>query len=203
MKQFVTYYVYDHLQDLGKTISKKTYWETHMKRRLAMKGLLTIAAYPLIELKLPDHAIASPANLAAVTPLNKPYETWRAIVSPEAFQVLFEEKTELPGSSPLNGEHRAGTFICAACFLPLFDSSHKYESGTGWPSFTQPIAEHTATKLDYKMIIPRIEYHCARCGGHQGHVFKDGPLPRKERWCNNGIALKFILLEQDLPTLRG
>ncbi|MDH5479168.1 MAG: peptide-methionine (R)-S-oxide reductase, partial [Nitrosomonas sp.] len=86
---------------------------------------------------------------------------------------------------------------------PLFESQHKYESGTGWPSFTQPIAGHMGTKHDYKLIILRTEYHCARCGGHQGHVFKDGPKPRGERWCNNGLALKFVLRSDALPPLRG
>jgi peptide-methionine (R)-S-oxide reductase len=115
----------------------------------------------------------------------------------------FEEETERPESSNLVYEDREGTFICAACYLPLFESAAKYESNTGWPSFTQPIAGHIATKLDFKMIKPRTEYHCVRCGGHQGHVFNDGPPPRGERWCNNGTALKFVPKDDQLPTLRG
>lgn len=104
----------------------------------------------------------------------------------------------------LNDEKRDGTFICAACYLPLFSSEHKYESGTGWPSFTRPIeVGHIGTKRDFKLIIPRTEYHCARCGGHQGHVFNDGPPPRGERWCNNGVALRFIVKGDVLPALRG
>lgn len=138
-----------------------------------------------------------------VQPLNKPHEEWQGLVSPEAYRVLFKEDTEPSGSSPLNGENREGTYICAACHLPLFESAHKYESGTGWPSFTQPIAGHMETRRDYRMILPRTEYHCARCGGHQGHVFDDGPPPRGERWCNNGLALKFVPQGEALPALRG
>lgn len=174
-----------------------------MRRRLFIKGLAAATISPLIMSELSKQVMANSLSSVAINSLNKPVESWRPLVSPEAFRVLFEEATELPGSSPLNNEHRDGHFICAACFLPLFDSAHKYESGSGWPSFTQPIAEHVATKLDLKMIIPRTEYHCVRCQGHQGHIFKDGPLPRKERWCNNGVALRFILRGQALPTLRG
>ena len=135
--------------------------------------------------------------------LKKPRKVWRELVSPQAYRVLFEEQTEEVGSSELNYEHREGIYICAACHLPLFESQHKYESGTGWPSFTQPIAGHIGTKRDFKLIVLRTEYHCARCGGHQGHVFNDGPLPRKERWCNNGLALQFIPAPEQLPPLRG
>ena len=117
--------------------------------------------------------------------------------------MLFEEDTERPGSSPLNTEKRTGTYVCAACYLPLFDSQHKYDSGTGWPSFTQPIAGHIGQQRDFTLFFPRIEYHCARCGGHQGHVFDDGPKPRGERWCNNGVALRFIPTGETLPELRS
>ncbi|HLE19877.1 MAG TPA: peptide-methionine (R)-S-oxide reductase, partial [Vicinamibacteria bacterium] len=92
-------------------------------------------------------------------------------------------------------------FICAACFLPLFESAAKYDSGTGWPSFFQPIPGHLGTKRDFKLIFPRTEYHCIRCGGHQGHVFKDGPPPTGQRWCNNGVALKFVAEGEELPPL--
>ncbi len=95
--------------------------------------------------------------------------------------MLFEEATERPFTSELDKEKRPGTFVCAACFLPLFDSSNKFDSGTGWPSFTHPIHGHTASKRDFKLLLPRTEYHCARCTGHQGHVFDDGPPPRGER----------------------
>jgi len=114
------------------------------------------------------------------------------VLTPEQFYVLREEGTERPGSSPLNQEKRKGTFVCAACALPLFTSATKFESGTGWPSFYEPIAGAVATKVDYKIIAPRTEYHCRRCEGHQGHVFDDGPKPTGKRYCNNGVALKFV-----------
>nr|WP_229148915.1 peptide-methionine (R)-S-oxide reductase MsrB [Alcanivorax sp. 1008] len=139
-----------------------------------------------------------------VRKLDAPADSWRGKVSDEAWQVLFREATERAGSSPLNDEKREGTFVCAACYLPLFSSEHKYESGTGWPSFTRPIEDgNIGTKRDFKLIIPRTEYHCARCGGHQGHVFNDGPPPRGERWCNNGVALRFVFKGEALPALRG
>lgn len=135
-------------------------------------------------------------------PLTRSRAEWREILSADRFRILFEEATERPHSSPLNDEKRPGTYLCAACRLPLFLSEHKYDSGTGWPSFTQPVEGHVDTKADYKLIWPRTEYHCARCGGHQGHVFEDGPRPRGERWCNNGLALTFVPEGEPLPELR-
>ncbi|PJE43217.1 MAG: peptide-methionine (R)-S-oxide reductase [Pseudomonas sp.] len=171
-----------------------------MKRRSLLKGMALLPALPLL-----GHAPLSLAEAVAsnVTPLNKPHSDWRDLLTPEAYAVLFEEDTEAPGSSPLNQEKRDGTYLCAACYLPLFASQDKYESGTGWPSFTQPIAGHMGTKRDFKLFFPRTEYHCARCGGHQGHVFDDGPKPRGERWCNNGVALRFIPQGEALPELRS
>lgn len=134
--------------------------------------------------------------------LEKPDSEWRELLSPQQYAVLFEEATERPFTHPLNQEKRDGTFLCAACGLPLFSSAAKYDSGTGWPSFTQPIEEHVGTKRDYKLVLPRTEYHCARCGGHQGHVFDDGPAPTGQRWCNNGLALKFVPAGEPLPRLR-
>ena len=135
--------------------------------------------------------------------LQKSHAEWRHLLPPKAYEVLFKEDTEQPFTSPLHDEKRSGTYVCAACFLPLFESSAKYESGTGWPSFFRPIEGRLATKRDFKLIWPRTEYHCARCGGHQGHVFKDGPPPTGQRWCNNGLALRFVPEGEPLPPLRS
>ena len=116
---------------------------------------------------------------------------WKRRLSSQAYQVLRQEATERPFSSPLNNEKRKGRFVCAGCRLPLFSSEAKFDSGTGWPSFWQPLPGAVATKTDFKLIVPRTEYHCQRCGGHQGHVFKDGPKPTGLRYCNNGVALVF------------
>jgi peptide-methionine (R)-S-oxide reductase len=126
---------------------------------------------------------------------------WRERLAPDAYAVLFEEGTERAGTSPLNAEKRAGTFVCAACHNPLFSATAKYESGTGWPSFYQPIPGSVDTKRDFKLLLPRTEYHCARCGGHQGHVFGDGPPPTGQRYCNNGVALAFVPEGEPLPDL--
>jgi peptide-methionine (R)-S-oxide reductase len=117
---------------------------------------------------------------------------WRARLTPDQFRILRQEGTERPGSSHLNAETRAGLYVCAGCALPLFSSRTKYESGTGWPSFWAPIEGAMRTKPDRRLWTPRTEYHCARCGGHQGHVFDDGPRPTGQRWCNNGLALNFV-----------
>ena len=116
---------------------------------------------------------------------------WKKRLAPAAYKVLRHEDTERPGSSPLNDEHRRGTFVCAGCGLPLFKSEWKFESGTGWPSFYTVMKQNIGTKKDLVLFIPRTEYHCARCLGHQGHVFDDGPRPTGLRYCNNGAALRF------------
>jgi peptide-methionine (R)-S-oxide reductase len=119
-------------------------------------------------------------------------EEWKALLTPQQFKVLRRAGTEQAFSSPLNDEKRDGMFVCSGCALPLFTAGMKFDSGTGWPSFYTTLPGAVETSLDLKLIYPRREYHCARCGGHQGHVFKDGPQPTGERWCNNGLALKFI-----------
>jgi peptide-methionine (R)-S-oxide reductase len=116
---------------------------------------------------------------------------WRQQLPAAAYDVLRREGTERPWSSALNAEKRAGLYACAGCGLALFASTTKFDSGTGWPSFFQPLPDAVQTHTDYKLILPRTEYHCARCGGHQGHVFSDGPRPTGQRYCNNGVALRF------------
>ena len=171
-----------------------------MERRSLLQTLVALFALPLVT-KRARAAETTPA--ADFPPISKSEQQWKGLLEPARYQVLFEDATERPFSSPLNDEKNAGTFICAACFLPLFDSTHKFDSGTGWPSFTQPISGHIGTKRDFKLVLPRTEYHCARCLGHQGHVFNDGPRPRGERWCNNGLALLFVAKGDALPALRS
>ncbi len=132
-----------------------------------------------------------------------PKVQWKTLLPAPAYRVLFEEDTEPACSSPLNNEKRAGTYVCAACYQPLFDSATKFESGTGWPSFYDHLPKALATKTDYKLIWPRKEYHCTRCGGHQGHVFDDGPKPTGLRYCNNGLALRFVPKGEKLPEIRA
>ncbi len=116
---------------------------------------------------------------------------WRNILSPQAYNVMREHGTEYPGTSPLNSEHRPGIFHCAGCDLPLFDASTKFESGTGWPSFYQPLPDAVGTSTDTSLGVVREEVHCRRCGGHLGHVFTDGPEPTGLRYCMNGVSLRF------------
>jgi peptide-methionine (R)-S-oxide reductase len=155
-----------------------------MKRRnflsvLAGAGFGLRRAQAASEPSRPDRVVRSDAE-------------WRGELTPAQFEVLRLEGTERPFSSPLNGEKRKGTFQCAGCGLPLFTSDMKYDSGTGWPSFFKALGGALDTKTDYKLVLPRTEYHCARCGGHQGHLFDDGPAPTGKRYCNNGVCLKFV-----------
>lgn len=137
----------------------------------------------------------TPARMALAQKIQKLVlsdKEWRMKLTEKQYKILRKEGTEKPWSSPLNDEKREGVYHCAGCDLALFTSEMKYDSGTGWPSFYTHIQDTLETKLDFKLIVPRTEYHCARCGGHQGHVFKDGPEPTGQRWCNNGEALRFV-----------
>ena len=116
---------------------------------------------------------------------------WKKTLSPEQFRVLRQHGTERAHTSPLNHEHRRGTYTCAGCGQPLYASETKFDSGTGWPSFFAPIEGAVETSLDFKLLLPRTEVHCSRCGGHLGHVFNDGPKPTGQRYCMNGVALQF------------
>ncbi len=160
-----------------------------MKRRHFILGLGAITALPLAIARNVEQRSDMKVKIEKI---KRSDDEWARILTKEQFKILREEGTEPPFTSPLNDEKRKGIYLCVGCELPLFTSEMKYDSGTGWPSFYTSIEGHLETKLDFKLILPRTEYHCARCGGHHGHVFKDGPKPTGERWCNNGIALKFI-----------
>ena len=148
------------------------------------------------------HCISSAASDVYKRQIQEPV-FWRKKVSDDAWDVLFQENTEPPFSSPLNDEKAVGTYLCAACYQPLFTSKAKYDSGTGWPSFFQALPKALGRREDRSLFMVRIEYHCSRCGGHQGHVFEDGPKPTGLRYCNNGLALRFIEQGKPLPELRG
>lgn len=162
-----------------------------MNRRRFIIGSLSLTALPLIISRTYGDSDMPTIN-SSIEKIVKSDKEWRSILSPEQYDILRDEGTEKPHSSPLNHEKREGTYVCAGCALPLFTSDMKYDSGTGWPSFFTTISGAIETKRDWKLILPRTEYHCARCGGHQGHVFDDGPKPTGQRWCNNGLALNFI-----------
>ena len=136
-------------------------------------------------------AVDAPATPDAIEPIELSDAEWKRRLSDQQYRVLREEGTERAGTSPLNEEKRDGDYHCAGCGLLLFHSKWKYDSGTGWPSFYQVVKAHIGTRTDNKLFYPRTEYHCARCGGHQGHVFEDGPEPTGLRYCNNGVALEF------------
>jgi peptide-methionine (R)-S-oxide reductase len=162
-----------------------------MKRRtllLASFGLGSTASV----LFLSSRKSGSTAKTLGKFEVSKTEAQWRKILTPEQFEVLRKEGTERAGISPLTAEHRNGKFACAGCNLPLFTSETKFESGTGWPSFYDPIANAVKTSVDTSFGATRTEVHCRRCGGHLGHVFEDGPKPTGLRYCMNGVAMKFI-----------
>ena len=164
-----------------------------MERRSFLHSALALAMAPVLRPALAGVGdIMSNETEQSIQPLRKSKAEWRRLLPAPAYEVLFEEHTERSGTSPLNAEKRKGHFACAGCDLPLFTSEMKYESGTGWPSFFSVIPGRVETKTDFKLLYPRVEYHCARCEGHQGHLFDDGPKPTGKRYCNNGVALKFV-----------
>ena len=159
-----------------------------MNRRRVVRTLGGLTLLPLF-LDIAVAGTGKPANRPGVL---RSDEEWRRLLSPEQYYVLREEGTERSWTSPLNNEKRAGRYLCVGCEQPLFTSAMKFDSGTGWPSFYDVLEGAVGTKRDFKLILPRTEYHCARCGGHHGHVFKDGPQPTGLRYCNNGVVLKFV-----------
>jgi peptide-methionine (R)-S-oxide reductase len=160
-----------------------------MNRRIFFTLLGGIALAPWMLARVSAKDSASEKNSGKIV---RDEAQWRELLTPDQYAILREEGTEPPGSSPLLKEKRNGTYVCAGCGNPLFESTMKYDSGTGWPSFFTVIDGAVDTRRDFKLIWPRTEYHCARCGGHQGHVFNDGPKPTGLRYCNNGLALNFV-----------
>jgi len=184
-------------------MQRRTFLEAVVVTPLVMAGagcdssaqLPATGSHPIVdEMRRNWKALLAPgADVTLSTaPLRRSEAEWKKILSKAQFEVLREDGTERAFSSPLDREKRPGAYVCAGCGLPLFTSLMKYDSGTGWPSFITHIPGHLGTKKDFKLILPRTEYHCIRCGGHQGHVFDDGPPPTRQRWCNNGVALRFI-----------
>ena len=159
-----------------------------MNRRQFLKTSIGTMAF----IAIPGFVNTSLADQDILKVIKLSDKEWKAKLEPLEYKVLRKEGTERPFTSPLNNEKRKGTYVCRGCDLPLFKSETKYDSGTGWPSFYDTIKAHVGTKRDFLLVVPRTEYHCKQCGGHQGHVFKDGPKPTGLRYCNNGVALKFI-----------
>ena len=162
-----------------------------MNQFLTRRSFILILIMSILKIIFkPMQVLASSFNSKEEWNLSK--EEWKSRLGSEAYYILREEGTERAFSSKLNNEKRKGVFHCAGCDLPLFLSDKKYDRGTGWPSFYDSIEGSIETKVDFKLIVPRTEYHCSRCGGHQGHVFNDGPAPTGKIYCNNGLALRFV-----------
>ena len=154
-----------------------------MKKRKFIKLLTFVLLLPLVSIK------AFAKEIKKVIKSNK---EWKKILTADQYYILRQEGTEHPYTSALDNEKRQGEYLCAGCKTALFNSKMKYDSGTGWPSFFEHYPNVIATKLDFKLLLPRTEYHCAVCEGHQGHVFNDGPPPTGKRYCNNGAGLTFV-----------
>ena len=165
-----------------------------MKRRYLLEaGSVTLGAAWLAQsFSLRSNLEISMASTKETFEVTKTEAEWRAILSPEQFNVLRKHGTERSHTSPLDKQYGQGVYHCAGCDLPLFSSETKFNSGTGWPSFDQPLEEAVATSTDRSLFMTRVEVHCARCGGHLGHVFDDGPAPTGKRYCMNGVALNFV-----------